>query len=432
MIEEEVEHFMDNDPSWKTWQADDITEWGTLTDVVDALSEITILTASRTLQGKEVRAGLDKSFAGLYTDLDGGFTPLNFMFPNLPLPSYRRRDVAQARMSTFYQDIIARRRARGSVAGDDEHDMLAALMEQTYRSGRPLQDHEMAHIMIALLMAGQHTSSATGSWALLHLAANPAVADELYEEQVKHFGQPDGSFRSMTFEELRDLPVLDSVIRETLRLHPPIHSIMRYVQDAVPVPATLGAPAAHKRDAQPYVVPVGHYVLASPLVSQMDPGTWRDATAWEPARWLDPAGVAARAFAEYTDEGGEKIDFGFGAVSKGTDSPYQPFGAGRHRCIGEQFAYLQLGTIIATIIRRVEVRLQGAFPAHNYHVRDFMGCRAYVLTPSADDDYDADLASQDFLSSEEACCLMTFHVVCRHTHNRALDYIVLAPRGRAT
>ena len=53
--------------------------------------------------------------------------------------------------------------------------MIAALMDQKYRNGKPLLDHEIAHIMIALLMAGQHTSSATGSWALLHLAANPDI-----------------------------------------------------------------------------------------------------------------------------------------------------------------------------------------------------------------------------------------------------------------
>jgi len=68
----------------------------------------------------------------------------------------------------------------------------------------------------------------------------------------------------------------------------------------------------------------------------------------------------------YTDESGEKINYGFGAVSKGTDSPYQPFGAGRHRCIGEQFAYLQLGTIIATLVRHLEFRI-GKVPDHNYH-----------------------------------------------------------------
>jgi sterol 14-demethylase len=54
--------------------------------------------------------------------------------------------------------------------------MITALLDQRYRSGRTLKDHEIAHIMIALLMAGQHTSSASGSWALLHLASDPAMA----------------------------------------------------------------------------------------------------------------------------------------------------------------------------------------------------------------------------------------------------------------
>ena len=54
--------------------------------------------------------------------------------------------------------------------------MIAALMQQKYRSGRSLTDTEIAHMMIALLMGGQHTSSATSSWALLHLAHRPDVA----------------------------------------------------------------------------------------------------------------------------------------------------------------------------------------------------------------------------------------------------------------
>jgi sterol 14alpha-demethylase len=214
--------------------------------------------------------------------------------------------------------------------------MIAALMEQKYRDGRPLADHEIAHIMIALLMAGQHTSSTSGSWTLLHLAANPDVTKALYEEQVKHFASPDGKLRPMTYEEIRELPVLDSVIRETLRLHPPIHSIMRYVRDDVVVPPTLAAPG---KDDSSYVVPKGHYVLAAPAVSQVDPLLWKDAEKWEPARWSDPEGVAQQANKAYVDENGEKIDYGFGLVSKGTESPYQPFGAGKHRCIGEQVSW---------------------------------------------------------------------------------------------
>jgi sterol 14-demethylase len=107
---------------------------------------------------------------------------------------------------------------------------------------------------------------------------------------------------------------------------------MRQVREDVVVPATLAAPS---KDGV-YVVPKDTYVLASPLISQLDPQIWKDGATWNPARWNDADGVAAQALKSYTDEHGEKIDYGFGAVSKGTDSPYQPFGAGKHRCIGEQ------------------------------------------------------------------------------------------------
>lgn len=136
----------------------------------------------------------------------------------------------------------------------------------------------------------------------------------------------------MEYEEIKDLPVMDSVIRETLRIHPPLHSIMRGVREDAVVPQSLAAPS---EDGQ-YIIPKGYMVMSSAAVSQMDPMLWRDPTKWDPMRWSDPEGVAARAYKAYNDSEGAKVDFGFGLVSKGTESPYQPFGAGRHRCIGEQ------------------------------------------------------------------------------------------------
>jgi sterol 14alpha-demethylase len=221
MIEEETEQFIKGDSAFAAYHKSD-KPWGRFNSF-KSMSELTILTASRTLQGAEVRSRLDKTFAQRYNDLDGGFTPINFLFPSLPLPSYRRRDKAQRAMSEFYQEIIQARRA-GSI--EHEHDMLAALETQKYRDGRVLSDVEKAHIMIALLMAGQHTSSATSSWTLLHIADRPDVQQALYEEQAKNFRGKDGKWRTMEFEDLKDLPLLDAVIRETLRIHPPIHSIM--------------------------------------------------------------------------------------------------------------------------------------------------------------------------------------------------------------
>lgn len=99
----------------------------------------------------------------------------------------------------------------------------------------------------------------------------------------------------------------------------------------------------------------------------MDPKIWDEAKAWRPRRWMDDGGVAKTANEQY--QAGEKVDYGFGAVSKGTESPYQPFGAGRHRCVGEAFAYLQLSIVIAEVVRNYKVALatkDGKFPATNY------------------------------------------------------------------
>jgi sterol 14-demethylase len=75
------------------------------------MSELIILTASRALQGKEVRNALSSKFAKLFWDLDAGFIPINFMFTNLPLPVNVRRDKAHKAISEFYRGIISKRRS---------------------------------------------------------------------------------------------------------------------------------------------------------------------------------------------------------------------------------------------------------------------------------------------------------------------------------
>ena len=138
----------------------------------------------------------------------------------------------------------------------------------------------------------------------------------------------------------------------------------RKVKQDLLVPPSLAAPS---KDGQ-YIIPVGYYVLASPLVAQMDPRVWKDHDQWSPSRWTDMSGSNSAVSAAFKDEDeSAKVDYGFGLVSKGTDSPYQPFGAGRHRCIGEQFAYVQLSAIISTIVRHLELRID-AVPPQNYHV----------------------------------------------------------------
>ena len=296
------------------------------TNLPSIMAQITLFTAARTLQGNEVREKLDLTVAGLYHDLDDGFQPINFMLPWFPSPKNRRRDEANRKMTQIYADIIQSRRSRQK----DSEDMLWTLMSSTYKDGKQVPDNEIAHLMIALLMAGQHSTSVTSSWIMLNLAARPEVQDALYEEQLQVFG-PDLGSMPLTYDGLQSLPLLINVIRETLRLHSPIHSIMRKVKNPLPVPDTS------------WVVPTSHVLLAAPSTIGKTDKYFPDARRWDPYRWEsipDPKSMER-----------QKMDYGYGLVSTGADSTYLPFGAGRHRCIGENFANCQLAVVVSLMVR---------------------------------------------------------------------------------
>ncbi|KAI5358549.1 putative cytochrome P450 [Septoria linicola] len=313
-------------------------------DLPPAMAELTIYTASRSLQGKEVRDKFDSTFADLYHYLDMGFTPINFMLPWAPLPQNRRRDYAQKKMAETYMSIIKQRREAGDSKSESrEQDMIWNLMNCEYKDGQPIPDREVAHMMIALLMAGQHSSSSTSSWILLRLATRPDIQDELVQEQKDVLGvNEDGTIKDLSYANLQKLTLLSQVVKETLRIHAPIHSMLRKVKSPMPIEGTS------------YVIPTTHSLLAAPGATSRMNEHFPEALTWEPHRWDEsPSEKYAHLVPRMVSEGvaEEKEDYGYGLVSKGAASPYLPFGAGRHRCIGEQFAYVQLQTITATVLR---------------------------------------------------------------------------------
>lgn len=318
-MQEEIDDFLERTPAFNGSS-------GTL-NLPPIMGQITLFTAARSLQGQEVREKLNSSFAKLIHDLDDGFQPINFMLPWMPLPQNRRRDKAQQTMSQIYTDIINTRRA--SKRDRDSEDMIWNLMDAVYKDGTPLPDHEIAHMMIALLMGGQHNTSVTSSWILLRLASQPHILDQLYQEQLDVLGDLS---KPLAYEDLDKLPIMSYTIRETLRLHTPIHSIMRKVKNPMPIEETS------------MTVPPGNILLATPSAMGRSSRYFPDPTRWDPHRW--------ETMADPEDQEKEKFDYGYGLVATGADSTYLPFGAGRHRCIGEKYAYLQLTIIVAIMVRR--------------------------------------------------------------------------------
>lgn len=267
----------------------------------------------------------------MYNDLDKGFTPLNFLFPSLPLPSYRRRDAAHIKMRELFLSIMKQRRSSQNL---DSSDMLSALMDSEYRDGQKMTDREVACLMIALLMAGQHTSSTTGTWCLSYLAANKSCKQKLLQEMKSVLG--DDLSGDLDFNALKSMTYLDNCVRETLRLRPPIVTLMRKAIDTVRY--------------NDYVIPEGDYICVSPALAQLDEKIWGpDVLEFNPDRF------------------NEDNPYLENAMGHGACSSYLPFGAGRHRCIGEAFAYVQLKTIVATFVRMFDFEFEkDYFPELDY------------------------------------------------------------------
>ncbi|XP_054910063.1 lanosterol 14-alpha demethylase [Poeciliopsis prolifica] len=317
-----IAHFKEHVKLIETETVDYFRRWGDSGErnLFEAFSELIILTASSCLHGKEIRSMLNEQVAQLYTDLDGGFSHAAWLLPTwVPLPSFRKRDRAHREIKNIFYKVIEKRRK----SGETTDDILQTLIDATYKDGRPLTDDEIAGMLIGLLLAGQHTSSTTSAWLGFFLARDKALQDHCYAEQKAVCGE---DLPPLDFDQLKDLNLLERCLKETLRLRPPIMTMMRMAR----TPQTAAG----------YTIPVGHQVCVSPTVNHRLRDTWMDRMEFRPERYLNDT---ADKFA------------------------YIPFGAGRHRCIGENFAYVQIKTIWSTLLRMYEFELvDGYFPSINY------------------------------------------------------------------
>jgi sterol 14-demethylase len=118
----------------------------------------------------------------------------------------------------------------------------------------------------------------------------------------------------VSYQALREMPLLESAIKEALRLHPPLILLMRVAKQPIEVAG--------------YTIAPGTMVATSPAVSNRIAADFPDPDVFAPSRYLDP----------------RREDLA---------NPWTwiPFGAGKHRCVGAAFATMQLKAIFSVLLR---------------------------------------------------------------------------------
>ncbi|WP_139558596.1 cytochrome P450 [Methylotetracoccus oryzae] len=287
--------------------------WGEAgqTDLLEFTKELTIYTSSHCLLGSEFRHELNAEFAEIYHDLEHGIQPIAYVFPNLPMPVFRRRDKARARLQKLVTDIMEKRARKGI----ESTNVFQTLIDARYEDGTPLSPHEITGMLVAAIFAGHHTSSGTTAWILIELLRHPEEMKKVVAEIDALFG-PDGP---VTFESLRQVPRLENVIKEVLRLHPPLIILMRKVMKDFQV--------------KDYLIPAGKFVCAAPSVTHRIAELFPNPEVFDPDRYLPDRAEDKDLFA------------------------WQAFGGGRHKCSGNAFALFQIKAIFCVLLRRYEFEL---------------------------------------------------------------------------
>ncbi len=292
-----------------------ISKWGDAgeVEVCDFFGVLTSYTSSRCFLGKEFRDEMSEEFAHVYSDLEAGIVPLAYINAHLPIPAFRKRDKARARLGEMVSEIIARRRSKGSVG----QDFIQTLMDSQYKDGTTLTDHEITGILIANMFAGHHTSSVTTAWSLLELLRQPDYYEKVCDEVRNRFGNGE----AYSFDAMRDIERTEWAIKEALRIHPPLFMLFRTAMEDCEVYG--------------YQVKKGDWVCVSPIVAHRDDTVFRDALRYDPDRYGPGREEDRRPFA------------------------YISFGGGRHKCLGSAFALLQMKVILAVLLNHYDFELTG-------------------------------------------------------------------------
>lgn len=248
----------------------------------------------------------------------------------MPVKPSRRRAIAT--MDDYLYSIIRERRAvlaaprPSPLAPDltddqtepDPSDLLSALILAPDMTDDLIRDQ-----LLTMLIAGHDTSTALLAWTFYLLGMHPATLAELQAEVDRVLGDQDAA---PTAEQLNALPLLDQVIKEVLRLYPPIHVGNRR--------------ATEEMDICGYRVPEGTRVMMSIYLAHRDPDHWRDPDAFCPAR-----------FAHDSEE-------------KVPPFTYLPFGGGPRNCIGAAFAQVEARTALARLLQRFDFELLNGDKIH--------------------------------------------------------------------
>ena len=231
----------------------------------------------------------------------------------VPLPAWwpSQRNKRKIQAVQTIRDIVAAAIHERRSSGEDRGDLLSMLIMAQDEEGTAMTDIEVFDQAVTLFFAGHETTANGLTWCWYLLARHPEVVAKLQAEIAAAVGdRPPG------MDDLKDMPYLDMVVHESLRILPPVWVFMKEPQED----AVIGG----------FSIPKGSPVMISPWVTHHDQRFWPQPETFMPER--------------FSKENRPKIPKG----------AWIPFSGGQRVCFGKSFAMTEMRLIVAAALQRID------------------------------------------------------------------------------
>ncbi|XP_030026721.1 cytochrome P450 4c3 isoform X5 [Manduca sexta] len=244
-------------------------------------------------------------------------------------PQYKEHERCMKQLHDFTDDVIRKKRIeleveqKNKTEVDYEYDLglykrktFLDLLITLSGGSDGYTNEELREEVLTLTIAGTDTSAVALGFTLKLLGKYPEIQEKVYQELRDVFGDTD---RPLVKEDLTKMKYLERVVKESLRLFPPVPFIIRKVLEDIKLPSG-------------HVLPGGSGIVISIWGIHRDPKYWGpDAEHFDPDRFLP-----------------ERFNLAHGCS-------YMPFSSGPRNCLGYQYALMSVKAALSGILRNYKV-----------------------------------------------------------------------------
>ncbi|XP_047326362.1 iridoid oxidase-like [Impatiens glandulifera] len=298
---------------------------------------------SESKEGKEFFDSMTKFVVWVGKPNISDFFPLLKSLDLLGIKKGTKKDLGNC-LKIIENFVKERRQKRFKKSDNGKKDFLDVLLEfegDAKEGLDKLSERNINIIISEIFLAGSETTSNSIEWIMSELLNNPNCMAKLKEELNRIVGRE----RKVEESDMDKLPYLHAIVKESLRLHPPL-------------PLLLPRNSMEDVNFNGYFIPKGTQVLVNAYAIGRDPEVWDDPLDFKPERFLD----------KNIELAGQH----FGVI---------PFGAGRRICMGFSLSLRVLQLATATLVHTFDLELGDSTSPGMIDMNEKMGLTVRKLIP---------------------------------------------------